>query len=355
MRKGLCEISNPKQWKTISTEMLTPNGYPVYGANGIIGYFSDYNHTEETLLITCRGATCGSLNICEPYSYVNGNAMAIDNLSEEVDLKYLYYYLLNRGLDDVITGSAQPQIVRQSLTKVYVEYPELKEQKEIVSSLNKVEQLIFLRKRQLSKLDELVKSRFIEMFDCPCYPQVTIGELVTAKVPSVKKAFAPTDVIKYIDISSIDNIRNVMTGYTEYVLQEAPSRAQQHIQKGDIVISTVRPNLKNVAITTYEDENLVASSGFCVLRATKCLPSYLMAIVCSEKFTESMVKLVTGANYPAIKDSDVLNYVVAFPPIEVQDEFAAFVEQIDKSKFEIQKSLEQLEILKKSLMQKYFG
>ena len=174
------------------------------------------------------------------------------------------------------------------------------------------------------------------MFDGKGYPQVTIGELVTSKVPSVKKSFAPTDLIKYIDISSIDNIRNVMTGYTEYVLQEAPSRAQQHIKTGDIVISTVRPNLKNVAITTYEDDNLVASSGFCVLRANKCLPSYLMAIVCSEKFTEAMIKLVTGANYPAIKDSDVLNYVVALPPIKIQEQFAAFVEQTDKSKFYIQ-------------------
>ena len=131
MQKKLCEISSPKQWKTISSDMLIADGYPVYGANGIIGYFTEYNHECETLLITCRGATCGALNICQPYSYVNGNAMALDNLSDDVDIKYLYYYLLNRGLSDVITGSAQPQIVRQSLDKVIVEYPSLSKQKEI--------------------------------------------------------------------------------------------------------------------------------------------------------------------------------------------------------------------------------
>ena len=70
--------------------MLQTDGYPVYGANGIIGYYHEYNHKCETLLITCRGATCGALNICQPYSYVNGNAMALDNLSDDVDIKYMY-------------------------------------------------------------------------------------------------------------------------------------------------------------------------------------------------------------------------------------------------------------------------
>ena len=125
MEKLLCEICNPKQWKTISSEQLKKNGYPVYGANGIIGYYSEYNHEKETLLITCRGATCGTLNICEAFSYVNGNAMALDNLSKDIDIKFLYYFLKNRGLKDTITGSAQPQIVRQSLEKVRISYPEI--------------------------------------------------------------------------------------------------------------------------------------------------------------------------------------------------------------------------------------
>ena len=273
----------------------------------------------------------------------------------KVDGNYLKYYFQYNKPNLLIKDSAYPSISLQDISNMELKLPSFEEQKAIAGKLDKVSGLIEKRKTQLEKLDLLIKSRFVEMFDGKGYPQVTIGELVTSKVPSVKKVFTPTDVIKYIDISSIDNIRNVMTGYTEYVLQEAPSRAQQHIKKGDIVISTVRPNLKNVAITTYEDDNLVASSGFCVLRANKCLPSYLMAIVCSEKFTEAMIKLVTGANYPAIKDSDVLNYVVALPPIKIQEQFASFVEQIDKSKFEIQKSLEKLEILKKSLMQQYFG
>lgn len=168
-RNFLGEICKPKQWKTISSSMLMEKGYPVYGANGIIGYYSEYNHEKRTLLITCRGATCGKLNICKPCSYVNGNAMALDDLSENINLKYLYYYLLNRGLNDVITGSAQPQIIREALNKIVIEYPELDKQNKIVDILEKIGKIICLRKKQLKKLDELVKSR-------------NVGELVISKM-----------------------------------------------------------------------------------------------------------------------------------------------------------------------------
>ena len=79
-----------------------------------------------------------------------------------------------------------------------------------------------------------------------------------------------------------------------------------------------------------------------------------MAIVCSDKFTEDMIKVVTGANYPAIKDSDVMNYQAPMPPMELQKEFADFVNQVDKSKVVVQKALDEAQLLFDSLMQKYF-
>ena len=264
--------------------------------------------------------------------------------------KYLYYVLSNANIPN--TGYNRHF---KWLKEVNIPLPNVDEQQKIVDTLDKISELITLRKEQLTKLDRLVKSRFIELFECKGFPNATIGELVASKVSPVKKVFSSSDTIKYIDISSIDNKRNIMTGFTEYVLEDAPSRAQQHIRKGDIVVSTVRPNLKNVAITGYDYDNLVASSGFCVLRAEKCLPLYLMAVVCSDDFTDAMTRVVTGANYPAIKDSDVRNYVAPNPPIELQEQFATFVEQTDKSKLAIQQSLDKLELLKKSLMQEYFG
>ena len=363
MRKGLCEISNPKQWKTISTEMLTPTGYPVYGANGIIGYFSDYNHTEETLLITCRGATCGSLNICEPYSYVNGNAMAIDNLSEEVDLKYLYYYLLNRGLDDVITGSAQPQIVRQSLTKVYVEYPELNEQKEIVSSLNKVEQLIFLRKQQLSKLDELVKSRFIELFgDQRTNPfgwdMVTIGDIATEVRYGTSRPAVEGGKYPYLRMNNL-----TYEGYldlTDLKYIDIPDNEIEKcvVRNGDVLFNRTNSIelVGKTCVYNLDYDMIIAGYIIRVRIDDRMLPVVLSSYLNSTVLKEQLRSMAKGAvNQANINAQELQSIPIYLPPIDLQHEFVAFVEQTDKSKFEIQKSLEKLETLKKALMQKYFG
>ena len=133
----LKNICRPKQWKTLTGKNLVPDGkYPVYGANGIIGYYNDYNHENETLMIGCRG-TCGALNISQPFSYINGNAMALDDLVDDIDIRYLYYALMGRGFQDVISGAVQPQIIRADLEKMEVWIGNKKEQKEIVDVFSK--------------------------------------------------------------------------------------------------------------------------------------------------------------------------------------------------------------------------
>jgi type I restriction enzyme, S subunit len=121
--KNLTSICRPKQWKTISANELHDEGYPVYGANGIIGFYDQYNHKDETILITCRGATCGTINICQPRSYVTGNSMALNQLDSDWDLSFLEFTLRIRGLNDIISGSAQPQITRQGLESVQIPFP----------------------------------------------------------------------------------------------------------------------------------------------------------------------------------------------------------------------------------------
>ncbi|MFB2905702.1 restriction endonuclease subunit S [Aeromonas jandaei] len=133
----LVDLVNPKQWKTISTKDLLDEGYVVYGANGKIGFYNQYTHEAPTIMITCRGATCGNLHISEPYSYINGNAMALDGQPKEfIGIKYLYYVLTARGLSDTISGSAQPQITQQGLNEVKIPLPSVAEQKEIVDRLD---------------------------------------------------------------------------------------------------------------------------------------------------------------------------------------------------------------------------
>lgn len=161
-------ICRPKQWKTISSSNLLDHGFPVYGANGQIGFYSEYTHENPTLMITCRGATCGSLNISVPKSYINGNAMALDSLdTERVDIMFLYYFLKQRGFQDVISGSAQPQITGQGLNKIEVPLPPLEEQKRIAAILDKADAIRQKRQQAIALADDFLRSVFLDMFGDP--------------------------------------------------------------------------------------------------------------------------------------------------------------------------------------------
>ena len=163
------------------------------------------------------------------------------------------------------------------------------------------------------------------------------------------------NAIRYVDISSIDNQSKKLTGFTEYTVEEAPSRAQQVIKKGDVLISTVRPKLQNIAINQFDYNNLVASTGFCVLRCSRCLPEYMWGIVTSDEFTHSMCEQARGVSYPAIRDNDVLQYVVPFPTIAEQTSYATFVQQLDKSKFELEQALSELTLTYKRILAENLG
>jgi type I restriction enzyme S subunit len=132
----VCEIYQPK---TISAkEMVDDGAYPVFGANGIIGNYDKFNHEESQLLITCRGATCGSVNISEPKSWITGNAMVVRPKDESLDVRFLEY-LFRGGLDisQAITGAAQPQITRANLAPLGIAYPvSVEEQQRIVGILD---------------------------------------------------------------------------------------------------------------------------------------------------------------------------------------------------------------------------
>jgi type I restriction enzyme S subunit len=182
--RSLSDICRPKQWKTISQKVFTETGYPVYGANGKIGFYSEFNHEYETLLITCRGATCGYLNISEPKSYVTGNSMALDNLSPEVDLRFLFYALRHRGFSDVISGSAQPQITREGLEKILIPLPPIPEQRRIVDILSRAEGIVRLRREAQKKAAEIIPALFIDMFGDPAtnpkgWPIRKVADFVT--------------------------------------------------------------------------------------------------------------------------------------------------------------------------------
>ncbi len=363
-KKKLCDICFPKQWKTISSDSLQDSGYPVYGANGIIGFYSEYNHEKKTLLITCRGATCGSLNICEPYSYVNGNAMALDNLSEEIDIQYLFYYLQYRGFSDVITGSAQPQIVRNSLEKIYVFYPEITQQKKICDTLDKVCELIALRRKQLERLDLMVKARFVEMFGDPVQNPYNWCVVNMAELGNCKNGMNFHTEDSGIDIFclGVGDFKNLayITDTTKLPLislNRLPSE-EYLLKDGDIVFvrSNGNKDLVGRSLLVYPGNVSTTFSGFCIrfrLQSDKVQTDYLLMVLKSEAIRKMMVG--RGANIQNLNQKILSELVIPVPPLEKQKRFSLFFSQVDKLKLPIQRSLDTLEVLKKSLMQEYFG
>ena len=140
----LSEIAQIYQPQTISSAELTEDGFLVYGANGIIGKYKDYNHKPEQICITCRGNTCGMVNYTKPMSWITGNAMVIntDKYQDKVYKKYLYHYLSAYNFNSIISGSGQPQIVRTPLEKLKITLPTISEQKQKAMILDKIQDKI---------------------------------------------------------------------------------------------------------------------------------------------------------------------------------------------------------------------
>ena len=357
--KKLTEVCSPKQWKTISQTEMLPEGYPVYGANGIIGYYNEYNHENPTVLITCRGATCGTLNISKPFSYVNGNAMALDNVIEDVDEKY-YYYLQSRGLKDIISGSAQPQITIQSLTKVIVSYPSIEEQKRIVSMLDKADEIRAKKKLANDKLDEFLKSTFISMFGDPktnskCLPLVKIKDLCTVQTGSTPKR----DVESYYKDATIpwvktgEVINQYIYGAEERISEKAIKETNCKLfPKDTILVAMYGQGLTRGRVGMLKIEASTNQACAAILPSEKINQEYL--------YNQLKIQYQTlrdygrGGNQPNLNMDIVKNFEITISPIEDQNKFAKIVEKVEAQKQKNELVIEQMNNLFNSLSQRAF-
>ena len=343
----------PKQWKTIASSMLKDSGYPVYGANGIIGYYSEYNHDKETILVTCRGATCGSVNICEPFSYINGNAMALDNLDEKIDIKYLYYYLKKRGFDDVISGSAQPQITRTSIEKIEIPICEISKQKMIVNLFDKIELLINNQKRQLQLLDELVKARFVEMFgdenNSKGWEIVNIEDVANVQVGVViKPSQYYTD--QYNGIKAFRSL-NIGNGYIKdddwvYFSKEGNKKNKKSILSTNdvLVVRSGAPGTACVVTSEYAGSNaidvIIAHPDF-----QKVDSHYLCTYTNMPHGKSQIIEGTGGAAQQHFNVGKYNKLKLMLPPLEYQKQYVKFLEEIDKSRLRELLAIKQIKLL----------
>jgi type I restriction enzyme, S subunit len=151
----LLKCCTPQQWPTLAKSQMSEDGFPVYGANGPIGYYREYTHENEIVVIGCRG-TCGTIQIIPPKSYVNGNAMCLDDVRSDIVLQsYLYYSLVYRNVSDAVSGSAQPQITRQSLKRVAFPLPPLDDQAAIARILDAVDAAIARTSEAVERANKL--------------------------------------------------------------------------------------------------------------------------------------------------------------------------------------------------------
>ena len=330
----LTDVCNPKQWKTIPTKELEGIGFPVYGANGIIGYFHEYNHEEPVIAITCRGATCGSVNITLPQSYVTGNAMCLDNVRKDILIRYLYYCLLHFDFNKIISGSAQPQITRQGLDKVIITLESKDKQLRIVNVLDRLKTLIDLKENELKKLDSLIKARFVEMFgDLKANTNgwKVRSFLEFAKIDTVMiHDFSNYKHYPHIGIDSIEKDTGIIKGYRT-VEEDGIVSGKYLFTDKHIIYSKIRPNLNKVAMPDFT--GVCSADAYPILANENiCNREFLTYVMRSNLFLDYILKFSSRTNLPKVNKEQVEGFACPIPSISIQKQFSSFVHQIDKSK-----------------------
>ncbi len=358
--KFLSEICKPKQWKNLPISSLSEAGFPVYGANGIIGYYTVFNHEKPTIAITCRGATCGNIHITKERSYITSNAMALDELDAcAADINYLAKYLIFRRLNDVTTGAAQPQITRCNLEKIQIPLPPLDDQKRIAHLLGKVEGMIARRKQHLQQLDELLKSVFLEMFGSLSKPKFNTIDLnnVCIKItdgthqsPNFLDSGVPFLLVSNITNNEIDfNAKKFISEEEFKTLNE-----RTPIELGDILYTSVG-SYGNPALVKNETK-FAFQRHIAYLKPDKSKINevYLYGVLASDFGKAQADKAARGVAQKTVNLCDIKKFILPNPPITLQKQFAAIVEKVESLKSRYQSSLSNLENLYGVLSQKAF-
>ena len=369
MKVKLTDVCSPKQWKTIPVDKLLSEGYPVYGANGIIGYYNEYNHEESVVTVTCRGATCGNVNLTSPKSYVTGNAMCLDNVDEKIDIHYLYYCMKSFNFSKIISGSAQPQITRQGLNKVTIEVYPLEKQKQIVSILDTVSGIIEKRKKQLEDLDELVKARFVEMFGDPVenpmgWDVVKVSDVIIGKASN--GFFAKRDDYTEegnVSVLGVSNIVNRM--YSNLSSLPKANASKKDIEKysvkyGDILFcrsSLVAEGIGKASIIPEKIDNDILFECHVIkisLNMSCCIPEFIQVLTTTSFFRNQVISQSKTSTMTTIGQEGILKCSIILPPIIEQKRFLLFVKKTEEIKEKVQKSLDEMQVLFDKLMQDYF-
>lgn len=277
----------------------------------------------------------------------SGDITVIEAIPEKIYPELLPFIIQNDDLFDYAVGksagSLSPRVKWEHLSKYCFNLPDtLDEQKKLSNLLWSIQETIDAYKNYYNKTDMLVKSLINEEMKKK-KELTTLGSYCDNGIKNVRDVFTGDDDITYIEISSIDNEVNEIVSPSQLLLKNAPDSAKQVLNKGDVLVSLVRPNLKKIATNKYPYNNVVGTSGFCVLRPKENVKSeFLEAIVLSDDFTTKMVSSVTGSTYPTIKNSDVLNYEIPALSYDEREYIAGLMDSWNITKSGILNSIYEL-------------
>ncbi len=297
---------------------------------------------------------------------VDNNVMGIKAQNSRLNDEYLFYWLQNLNLSDYSESTTVPSVKKSRLQNIEIKVSPLEEQEKVVSTLNKLSDLILARKKQLSKLDELVKARFVEMFgDFEFNPKefqvYHLCEL--CDVGSSKRIYQEEQSISGIPFLKVADLNELIdTGKYSCSTFIPLERYEQLLYKeltpteNDILI-TSRGTLGKCYIVQSDDEFYFQDGMISWLsnfspKVSSIYISYLFAQPYIQKQIES---LQAGSTVAYLSITMLKKINVILPPKKLQDDFATFVKHVDQQKQTVQQSLEKLELMKKALMQEYFG
>lgn len=291
--------------------------------------------------------------------------------SEQIDSKYLYFFLSGKTdfLNSLGRGATFKEISKSIVEGIEIPLPGIDEQRKIAARFEKINYLIRLRTQQLAKLDELVKSRFVEMFgdfaapDCKWEKQKLIESC--AEFDDIKCGPFGTQLSKDeyrssgVAVWEIPQINSLFTAVpTHYLTEKKAAQLNAYsIRPGDIAMSR-KGNVGKCAVFPSSYEPGIIHSDVLRIRVdnSRVLPIFMMYQLHYSRVVQHQIELVSsGAIMAGINVTKLKEILVHIPPIGLQNQFASFVTQVDQSKSTIQQSLTQLETLKKSLMQQYFS
>ena len=313
---------------------------------------------KGTILLSSR-APIGKIAICDNDMYCNQGFKNII-CSEKLNNRYVYYYLKYNVeyLKSLGRGATFKEISKGIVENLEIPFKDIKEQITIANKLDKITEIIKIRKEQIKHFDEIIKSQFVEMFENKNFEKKTLQD-ITIKITdgSHNPPNGIAENIGYMMLSS-QNIINDKINYenARYLSKEdfEKENARTNLKNGDLLL-TIVGTVGRTAIISNE-ENITLQRSVAVLKPIEEIKSeYLVGALKSDDVVRQLNKGAKGVAQKGIYLNDLKKITISVPPIELQKQYSEVVKQIDKQKFEIENSLKEMQELYESLMEKYFG